>query len=922
MRSPARVWRGAMLILGVLIFQGAHTEENSQLHAQLSWSALSSQQGDLPSSSGTNTLFLHFTSGVTSFRGATMELRWNPVGDVESACLTPGQVSFPSSQGSTCRYLNRGTSLPVETVRDPGHLIISWANSISLTTCTAGVVAAIPFDFTGCLDQPAKFELCALTVLSDSFLETIVPEARLGSVATFRGGGTYYEPCHVPADSCTPQIGYLSNFFVPAGQTLGITPWLTDTTCVVSWTAENAPPGHVFDPGTGTNPHPLLWWQAGIEGEHYDGVRIIATTAAHHADTVSFSIHVTPSDNRHFGIFQAAAQQDDGGRITAAGAEWLHRTLFPLMDVDGIPATIQAADEMVTMAQEKGLDIVFDLSTAVDASLMAQWPPADTFTVQDWVTRVTALAARYCTGSDSLVRMPGLGASVDWWHIEEEASFWPPTDLTGCSYAEEYKYTRSALLSGNYAAKTILIGLSSDPATAAAYFERLGSVLPALANDHAADTTSAGFSTFRTRTRNWIGRFPAGPCPLPWYDAIDVHSFERDDVLRGKVHWIRSMMDGPPRQIWVNEAGGPAWDSTFHSATWDPPYAPAYHDSLNAGHVFRQYAEALANGVQRYAWQFYPPGPESPFFAPPGTMNQYSLVPLFRNPLPGADPPPYVAKQSNAAYMTLTDLLRSYKMAADRRIQDDALLKTWICPPESLAAGKCRTDCCPDKCVNGTCSSYCTDHDSSCVATPRFYPNSDVTCVLNMEFWPSDSTGFTQANVLWAGSWPTGRADSVTIRFAVPGTDSIWMTRIPTTTESASEPTVQVVTDSLTLLLGPSPVIIAMKRRFSAYQTTWQGVPVPVAPMRPQYGLRVLRRDARSFEWSLTRPRDHVFIGIFDVAGRQVQRIPLGPVHTLQGVLAWDGRDSQGRNAANGLYRACLVSGSERLADTPILLVR
>src|SRR5437762_12594404 len=91
------------------------------LTAQLSWSATATQT-NLTTPGELNNLFVLLPTGVSSFKGAELDLRWDPAGDPDAGCIAKTGITYKTSAGTTCTYLNRGTAVPVISTDEPGHL--------------------------------------------------------------------------------------------------------------------------------------------------------------------------------------------------------------------------------------------------------------------------------------------------------------------------------------------------------------------------------------------------------------------------------------------------------------------------------------------------------------------------------------------------------------------------------------------------------------------------------------------------------------------------------------------------------------------------------------------------------------------------------------------------------------------------------
>jgi flagellar hook assembly protein FlgD len=56
---------------------------------------------------------------------------------------------------------------------------------------------------------------------------------------------------------------------------------------------------------------------------------------------------------------------------------------------------------------------------------------------------------------------------------------------------------------------------------------------------------------------------------------------------------------------------------------------------------------------------------------------------------------------------------------------------------------------------------------------------------------------------------------------------------------------------------------------------------------------------------------DQAFVGIFDVAGRQVREVARGMFQSGYQTATWDGRDDDGHSIGNGIYFLIARSGGE-----------
>jgi hypothetical protein len=139
----------------------------------------------------TNNLYVRYVAAIgqtLAFKGAEIDLIWNPPGD-GGGCFDHIGTNYKTSSGTTCTYLNRGTAVPVVTADDPNHLHVAWANNSCLTGCTAGAGIQVQFETDACGDPTGCFALTQALLLDCSSVIDVALIA--GPIATVGGGGTH-----------------------------------------------------------------------------------------------------------------------------------------------------------------------------------------------------------------------------------------------------------------------------------------------------------------------------------------------------------------------------------------------------------------------------------------------------------------------------------------------------------------------------------------------------------------------------------------------------------------------------------------------------------------------------------------------------------------------------------------------------------
>jgi hypothetical protein len=134
----------------------------------LTWSATDPNMNNLTTPGASNNLYLYLVrEGGLSFKGAEIRITWNPAGD-GAGCFDRIGLTYKTSAGTTCTYLNRGTAVPVVYTDEPGSLGVAWANNSSLTDCTAGAAVQIQFEFDTCSDPTGCINMFYFALLDQN----------------------------------------------------------------------------------------------------------------------------------------------------------------------------------------------------------------------------------------------------------------------------------------------------------------------------------------------------------------------------------------------------------------------------------------------------------------------------------------------------------------------------------------------------------------------------------------------------------------------------------------------------------------------------------------------------------------------------------------------------------------------------------
>ncbi len=189
-----------LISLGLLCLAGAaFAGSNAGAQAWLSWSP-TSQVLDT-AAAATNNLYVRFTrtGQALQYKGAEVDLTWDPAGD-GAGCFDVINVVYKTSAGTTCTYLNRGSAVPVAVV-EADHAHLAWANTSSLTTCTAGAAVQIQFETDACADPQGCISLNSAAILDAS--NTQDQCAISNAIVTVAGGGPHTCQQAVPVQATT-----------------------------------------------------------------------------------------------------------------------------------------------------------------------------------------------------------------------------------------------------------------------------------------------------------------------------------------------------------------------------------------------------------------------------------------------------------------------------------------------------------------------------------------------------------------------------------------------------------------------------------------------------------------------------------------------------------------------------------------------
>ncbi len=286
-------------------------------------------------------------------------------------------------------------------------------------------------------------------------------------------------------------------------------------------------------------------------------------------------------DSLHFGLFRYRDESPDYQSLHHLNAQWAQRSVFPLSSPFWY--LILDADRAVESAGLAGLELSLVFSSATGDSLSAYLPPDSAL----WDTLVTGIVERY--DGDGVGDMKNLRVPVKTWHVEEETSFWKDTDE---AYIEYFRWTARAIRRADSTAQVALMGLGTQMLWNAAFFDGYVSIGPPPGMRVAQD--DPGLIRFRRLVTYMLAENN--------YDVTDLHLFITEPVVKGLVEWLQARTPLPERPVWVYEAGAP-----FETV------ANGYTDSLQACFTAYMIGDALANGVDRIALQYFYPSPDGLF---------------------------------------------------------------------------------------------------------------------------------------------------------------------------------------------------------------------------------------------------------------------------------------------------------------------
>ncbi len=301
------------VIAGGLVCSGpAQAGLNAGANAYLTWSATNKLVTDT-TPAATNNLYVEIdrTGGLT-FKGGELDLTWNPASD-GNGCFDHIGTNYKTSSGTTCTYLNRGSTVPIVT-EDVAHLHIAWANTSSSTGCTSGNAIQIQFETDGCANAQGCFTMNYMGLLDSGNAQDVCNI--LGKTATVSGGTSFCSTTinHPPTVNSIPDQTVAENHIltvVPVGNDVDGDP--------LTWSGSNLPGGSSVNTTNGT----FTWTPSFTQAGAYNGVTLTATDTHGATGSASFNITVT-NTNRPPTVSPIANQSVVAGNtltVTPTGSE-------------------------------------------------------------------------------------------------------------------------------------------------------------------------------------------------------------------------------------------------------------------------------------------------------------------------------------------------------------------------------------------------------------------------------------------------------------------------------------------------------------------------------------------------------------------------------------------------------------------------
>lgn len=152
----------------------------------LSWSRDATVR-DIPSACGDQFLYIKLAN-IHEIKGVEYGITWSPNEITNGGAIAA--ANFPTSAGTTCTYLMRGSVIAVTVTPDDGSnfAIAAAGSGLPTSACTFGNVANIDWDFTaysvtGCNLTPVAYALTYCKVTDHNGVQntmTIVGAATIG----------------------------------------------------------------------------------------------------------------------------------------------------------------------------------------------------------------------------------------------------------------------------------------------------------------------------------------------------------------------------------------------------------------------------------------------------------------------------------------------------------------------------------------------------------------------------------------------------------------------------------------------------------------------------------------------------------------------------------------------------------------------